>query len=154
MTLPDQLLTVARQRAATESLPYAGAVTPQEAYALLQADTSVKLIDVRTLAERDWVGRVILPEPQHLLIQWSKYPGGAQNPEFLSQLEHQTNRNDTLLFLCRSGVRSRYAAKLATEKGFTNCYDILEGFEGDRDEQGHRKSIGGWCMQGLPWVGA
>jgi rhodanese-related sulfurtransferase len=154
MSSPEQMLTTARQRATTDSLPYAGAVTPQEACALLQGDTGVKLVDVRTLAERDWVGRVILPEPQHLAVQWSLYPGGAQNPEFMKQLEQQANRNDTLLFLCRSGVRSRYAAKLATENGFTHCFDILEGFEGDRDEQGHRKSIGGWCLHGLPWVGA
>jgi rhodanese-related sulfurtransferase len=154
MSSPEQMLTTARQRATTDSLPYAGAVTPQEACALLQGDTAVKLVDVRTLAERDWVGRVILPEPQHLAVQWSLYPGGAQNPEFMKQLEQQANRNDTLLFLCRSGVRSRYAAKLATENGFTHCFDILEGFEGDRDEQGHRKSIGGWCLHGLPWVGA
>lgn len=154
MSSSEQLLAIARQRAATESLPYAGAVTPEEAYALLQGDPGVKMIDVRTLAERDWVGRVILPEPQHLAIQWSVYPGGAQNPEFLTQLEQHANRHDTLLFLCRSGVRSRYAAKLATENGFAHCFDILEGFEGDRDEQGHRKSIGGWCMRGLPWVGA
>jgi rhodanese-related sulfurtransferase len=154
MSSPEQMLTTARQRATTDSLPYAGAVTPQEACALLQGDTGVKLVDVRTLAERDWVGRVILPEPQHLAVQWSLYPGGAQNPEFMKQLEQQANRNDTLLFLCRSGVRSRYAAKLATENGFTHCFDILEGFESDRDEQGHRKSIGGWCLHGLPWVGA
>jgi rhodanese-related sulfurtransferase len=154
MSSPEQRLTIARQRAATDSLPYAGAVTPQEACALLQEHAAVKLVDVRTLAERDWVGRVILPEPQHLAVQWSLYPGGAQNPEFMKQLEQQANRNDTLLFLCRSGVRSRYAAKLATENGFAHCFDILEGFEGDRDEQGHRKSIGGWCLHGLPWVGA
>lgn len=154
MPSPEQILIIARQRATTDSLPYAGAVTPQEAYALLQGNPGVKLIDVRTLAERDWVGRVILPEPQHLVVQWSLYPGGAPNPEFMKQLEQQADRNDTLLFLCRSGVRSRYAAKLATENGFANCFDILEGFEGDRDEQGHRKSIGGWCLHGLPWVGA
>ena len=154
MSSPEQILTTTRQRATTDSLPYAGAVTPQEACALLQGDAGVKLVDVRTLAERDWVGRVILPEPQHLAVQWSLYPGGAKNPEFMKQLEQQANRNDTLLFLCRSGVRSQYAAKLATENGFAHCFDILEGFEGDRDEQGHRKSIGGWCLHGLPWVGA
>lgn len=154
MSSTEQLLMIARQRAATDALPYAGAVTPKEAYTLLQGDPSVKLVDVRTLAERDWVGSVILPEPQHRFVQWSLYPGGAPNPEFMTQLEQQANRNDTLLFLCRSGVRSRYAAKLATENGFAHCFDILEGFEGDRDKQGHRKSIGGWCMRGLPWVGA
>lgn len=154
MSSSEQILAAARQRAVTESLPYAGAVTPQEAYTLLHADKSIKLVDVRTLAERDWVGRVILPEPQHMAIQWSLYPGGAQNPEFLEQLEELANRNDMLLLLCRSGVRSRYAAKLATENGFANCFDILEGFEGDRDLQGHRKSIAGWCKHGLPWIGA
>jgi len=150
----EQLLAEARSRGESESLPYAGAVTPQEAYALLQASPSVKLIDVRTQAERDWIGRVIVPDTQHLAVQWTLYPGGAQNTAFMTQLGQQARPGDTLLFLCRSGVRSRYAAKLATEHGFEHCFDILEGFEGDRNEKGHRKSVGGWCMHGLPWVGA
>ena len=154
MSTSEQLLANARQRGQTDSLPYAGAVTPEEAHSLLQANANVKLIDVRTQAERDWVGRVILPDAQHLAAQWTLYPGGAPNSEFLRQLEQQAQRSDTLLFLCRSGVRSGYAAKLATENGFEHCFDILEGFEGDRNEQGHRKSIAGWCMKGLPWVGA
>lgn len=154
MSTSEQLLANARQRGQTDSLPYAGAVTPEEAHSLLQANANVKLIDVRTQAERDWIGRVILPDAQHLAAQWTLYPGGAPNSEFLRQLEQQAQRSDTLLFLCRSGVRSRYAAKLATENGFEHCFDILEGFEGDRNEQGHRKSIAGWCMKGLPWVGA
>lgn len=154
MSSSEKLLSEARLRGAQESLPYAGAVTPQEAYALLQASQSVKLIDVRTQAERDWIGRVIVPDAQHLAVQWTLYPGGAQNPEFMTQLAQQAQPSDTLLFLCRSGVRSRHAAKLATEQGFEHCFDILEGFEGDRDEQGHRKSTGGWCMRGLPWLGA
>jgi hypothetical protein len=154
MSSLEQLLADARSRSESESLPYAGAVTPQEAYALLQTSPSVKLIDVRTQAERDWIGRVIVPDAQHLAVQWTLYPGGAQNTAFITQLEQQARPGDTLLFLCRSGVRSRYAAKLATEHGFDHCFDILEGFEGDRNEKGHRKSIGGWCMHGLPWVGA
>lgn len=154
MPSSEKLLAEARLRGAQASLPYAGAVTPQEAYALLQASPSVKLIDVRTQAERDWIGRVLVPDAQHLAVQWTLYPGGTQNPEFMAQLEQQAQPSDTLLFLCRSGVRSRYAAKLATELGFGQCFDILEGFEGDRDGQGHRKTIGGWCMRGLPWVGA
>ena len=97
---------------------------------------------------------VSIAESQHLAVQWSLYPGGAINPAFIEQLGQCAGQDDLLLFLSRSGVRSRYAAKLATENGFVNCYDILEGFEGDRDEDGHRKSIGGWCHVGLPWVGA
>lgn len=136
------------------SLPYAGAVTPQEAYELLQADPQVKLIDVRTNAERDWVGRVSVPDSQHGAVQWSTYPGGAPNPDFIAQLEAVAAKDQVLLFLCRSGVRSRHAAKLATEAGYPHSYDILEGFEGDKDVEGHRKSVSGWCRAGLPWIGA
>jgi rhodanese-related sulfurtransferase len=135
-------------------LPYSGAVTPQEAYELLQNNLRVKLVDVRTNAERDWVGRVAIPETQHVAVQWNLYPSGTPNPEFLAQLQQVADKDDVLLFLCRSGVRSRHAAKLATENGYANSFDILEGFEGDKDTQGHRKTVAGWCKAGLPWIGA
>jgi rhodanese-related sulfurtransferase len=138
----------------TPGAPYAGAVTVQEAMALLSLDPRAKLIDVRTNAERDWVGRVLVDQAQHGAVQWSTYPGGVPNPDFVAQLQQVAEPHDLLLFLCRSGVRSRHAAKLATEHGFARCYDILEGFEGDKDGAGHRKSVGGWCHAGLPWVGA
>lgn len=150
----DDLLARARQRQAQAALPYAGAVTPAEAFEWLRSDSSVKLIDVRTQAERDWVGRVAVADAQHFAVQWSLYPGGAKNPEFLQQLQDCASPDDKLLFLCRSGVRSRYAAELATQAGYRQCFDILEGFEGDRDDEGHRKTVGGWCRAGLPWVGA
>ncbi|AKU22295.1 rhodanese-like domain-containing protein [Massilia sp. NR 4-1] len=143
-----------RARSRDAALPYAGAVTPQEAYELLQADARVRLIDVRTTAERDWVGRVAIPETQHGAVQWNTYPGGAPNPDFMAQLGAVAGKDDVLLFLCRSGVRSRHAAKLATEHGYQNCFDILQGFEGDKDGAGHRKTLGGWCHAGLPWLGA
>ncbi|MFA6068195.1 sulfurtransferase [Janthinobacterium lividum] len=153
MTTAADILTTARSRA-NEGTPYAGAVTPQEAYELLQGDAAVKLIDVRTNAERDWVGRVDIADTQHGAVQWATYPGGVPNPDFLVQLAAQAGKDEVLLFLCRSGVRSRHAAKLATEHGYINCFDILEGFEGDKDADGHRKQISGWCKAGLPWLGA
>jgi rhodanese-related sulfurtransferase len=148
------ILAIARARRQDKHLQYAGAVTPTEAYALLQQDPRAKLIDVRTDAERDWVGRVAVPEAQHAAVQWNLYPGGTPNPQFLQQLQQVADKGDLLLFLCRSGVRSRHAAKLATEHGYANCFDILEGFEGDKDGHGHRKMVGGWCKAGLPWNGA
>ncbi len=148
------ILSLARQRQQPAGGAYAGAVTPSEAMALLSADPRIKLVDVRTQAERDWVGRVAIPEAQHLALQWSTYPGGAKNPDFVDQLEALAGHDEVLLMLCRSGVRSRHAAEAATAKGFRHCYDILEGFEGDRDGAGHRKTVGGWCKAGLPWVGA
>lgn len=154
MTDIADILNTAQERARSSQQPYAGAVTPQEAYALLQADPAAKLIDVRTNAERDWVGRVAVPKEQHAAIEWNRYPGGQHNPDFLPHLEQVAGKDDVLLFLCRSGVRSRHAAKLATEAGFARCFNILEGFEGDKDAQGHRKTVAGWCKAGLPWIGA
>lgn len=148
------ILAKARERGQQNALPYAGAVTPAEAYELLRTDPRVKLVDVRTNAERDWVGRVVIPETQHAAVQWNTYPGSVQNPAFMEELSRVAEKKNVLLFLCRSGVRSRHAAKLATENGYADCYDILEGFEGDKDTEGHRKTVGGWCKAGLPWAGA
>ena len=154
MKTPVEILAAARERAAGAQWPYAGAVTPAEAYALLQTLPKAKLIDVRTNAERDWVGRVALPAEKQAAVEWNVYPGGTPNPDFGAQLAQQAGKDDVLLFLCRSGVRSRHAARLATEQGYRNAFDILEGFEGDKDAEGHRKSVGGWCKAGLPWTGA
>lgn len=150
----ETLLASARQRAQPTSMAFAGAVTPAEAYALLQAAPEALLIDVRTNAERDWIGRVAVADNQQAAIEWNIYPGGTPNPAFLERLQQLARPDQVLLFLCRSGVRSRHAATLATANGFGNCFDILEGFEGDRDAAGHRKTIGGWCVAGLPWTGA
>jgi rhodanese-related sulfurtransferase len=149
-----EILSTARRRGQDNKLPYAGAVTPQEAYALLQEHPNAKLVDVRTNAERDWVGRVAISEPRHAAVQWTVYPGGAPNPDFVAQLSEVADKDTVLLFLCRSGVRSRHAAKLATENGYAHSFDILEGFEGDKDAEGHRKTVSGWCKAGLPWLGA
>lgn len=154
MNSAENLLAHGRERGQAGQLPYAGALTPQEAYALLQAEPKAILVDVRTNAERDWVGRVAIPQAQHAAVQWNLYPGGTPNPDFLAALSTLADKDAPMLFLCRSGVRSRHAAKLATENGFRNCFDILEGFEGDKDADGHRKTVSGWCKAGLPWIGA
>ncbi len=154
MTKLNDILASAHQRAKSAQLPYAGAVTPQEAYELLQGNSAIRLVDVRTKAERDWVGQVEIAKEQHFAVQWNLYPEGTPNPQFLEQLAAIANQQTLLLFLCRSGVRSRHAAKLASEHGYTACYDILEGFEGNKDGQGHRKTVEGWCKAALPWIGA
>ncbi len=151
----QSILEKARQLGIDQALPYPGAMSPEDAYSLLQERTDAILVDVRTNAERDWVGRVLINEQQHQAVQWSVYPGGTPNPNFIEQLQAAVpNKDRIIVFLCRSGVRSRHAAKLATENGYAACYDILQGFEGDKDHHGHRKTIGGWCSANLPWIGA
>jgi len=142
------ILTLAQERGKALGLPYAGAVTPAEAHAALQLAPGAKLVDVRTRAELDWVGRI----PDAVEIEWSHYPGMASNSNFLAQLKQQVDREALLFFICRSGARSNQAARLATEAGFSGCYNVLEGFEGDKDALGQRNKIGGWRHAGLPWV--
>ena len=136
----------AAERAQQLKLPYAGALTPVEAFALMQA--GAKLVDVRTRPELLYVGRV----PGSVLVEWQTYPGNARNADFLDQLAEAVEPADTLLFLCRSGVRSHAAAATAAQAGFLDSYNVLEGFEGDRDAAQHRNTVGGWRKAGLPWV--
>ncbi|MEB0136577.1 rhodanese-like domain-containing protein [Actimicrobium sp. CCC2.4] len=154
MTSTEHLLARAREYGQDHALPYAGSLTPVDTFALLADNPDIRLVDVRTNAERDWVGKVNIAEAQHLAVQWSLYPGSVPNSHFIQELSALASADTIVLFLCRSGVRSRHAAKLATESGYRHCFDILEGFEGDRDTDGHRKTVAGWCKAGLPWIGA
>ncbi|HTR09395.1 MAG TPA: rhodanese-like domain-containing protein [Paraburkholderia sp.] len=154
MSTLEQLYAQAEKRRVENQLPYAGAVSPAEAFELLQLDPRARLVDVRTRAELDWVGRPVVGDGQYAHVEWTRYPGGVPNPEFLAQLKSAVDADAPVLFLCRSAARSKLAAIEAAKAGFTRAYDLLEGFEGDKDGQGHRKTVTGWCFRGLPWIGA
>jgi rhodanese-related sulfurtransferase len=144
----SDILTLAQQRADALHVPYAGVLTPSEAFELTQRSTEARIVDVRTQAERDWVGRI----PQALEIEWVSYPEMRANPDFIVSLKQHARADMPLLFICRSGARSHQAALAAEAAGFKNCYNVLEGFEGDKDNKGHRGRVGGWKAAGLPWV--
>ncbi|SFP70353.1 thiosulfate sulfurtransferase [Nitrosomonas cryotolerans] len=141
------ILENAQQRAKEMGLPYSGVLFPAEAYTLLQVMPGIQLIDVRSKAELDWVGRI----PHAIGIELRSYPDMQLNPDFLEQLSDQVDQTSPLMFLCRSGVRSSHAATLASQANFTSCYNILEGFEGEKDEKGHRGTVSGWKAAALPW---
>ncbi len=141
------LLQLAQERGQALGLPYAGALTPTEASQVWQLAPGAKLVDVRTRAELDWVGRI----PDAVEIEWNQYPGGTPNLNFLPQLKRQVDREAVVLFLCRSGARSDQAARAATAAGYNACYNVLEGFEGDKDANEQRNKVGGWRQAGLPW---
>ena len=147
MASNDEILARARERATGMGLPYAGALTPAEAYELMRADPPAALVDVRSRAAWDFVGRV----PGAVEIEWKSYPGMAPNPAFLQQLTAKVPKEATTMFLCRSGGRSHETATVATRAGYTAAYNVLEGFEGDRDGAGHRNTVSGWRAAGLPW---
>jgi len=130
---------------------YAGDITVQTAFDWWQSGEAV-LVDVRTDAEREYVGFV----PGAVNVAWKQWPGMAMNPEFDAQIlaaaqsPKSPNGRQKVLLLCRSGVRSVAAAKRATELGL-EAYNLLQGFEGDLDAEGHRGQLGGWRQAGLPW---
>jgi len=143
-----EILQLAQQRARDMPLAYEGALTPKEAWEVLQLAPGAMLIDIRCRAELDWVGRI----PKAIEIEWQDYPGKHPNLYFITQLKHAVDRESLLLFICRSGGRSHAAAKAATEAGLPDCYNVLEGFEGDKDALGQRNTVGGWRLAGLPWL--
>ncbi|MBS0467372.1 MAG: rhodanese-like domain-containing protein [Proteobacteria bacterium] len=124
---------------------YAGDVSPQLAWHWASTGQAV-LVDVRSDAEREWVGHV----PCTVAVVWKQWPGMRLNLDFDDQLRAAVPAGAKVLLLCRSGVRSIAAARRATELGM-EAYNILEGFEGDADANGQRNRRGGWRFHGLPW---
>lgn len=124
---------------------YAGDITASLAWQWVQSGEAV-LVDVRSDAEREWVGCV----PGAVALAWKQWPGMTMNASFDEDLEAAMPAGKKAVLLCRSGVRSVAAARRATELGL-EAYNILGGFEGDADAQGQRGHLGGWRLQGLPW---
>ena len=124
---------------------YAGDIPPELALAWWRAGEAV-LVDVRSDAERAWVGYV----PDAIAVAWKQWPGMEMNADFDAAIQMACPPGGKVLLLCRSGVRSIAAARRASELGL-QAYNILEGFEGDLDAQGQRGLQGGWRRRGLPW---
>ncbi|MDQ6882383.1 MAG: rhodanese-like domain-containing protein, partial [Pseudomonadota bacterium] len=124
---------------------YAGDVSPQLACRWWQQGDAV-LVDVRSDAEREWVGFV----PGAVALAWKQWPGMGLNASFDAELKMAVPSGKKAVLLCRSGVRSAAAARRATELGY-EAYNILEGFEGDADDSAQRGHRGGWRFLGLPW---
>jgi rhodanese-related sulfurtransferase len=124
---------------------YAGDVAPELAWRWCQ-DGEAVLVDVRSDAEREWVGFV----PGAVPAAWKQWPGMQLNAAFDDAVRAAVPAGKKVVLLCRSGVRSIAAARRATELGL-EAYNILEGFEGDADAEGHRGRKGGWRLRGLPW---
>jgi rhodanese-related sulfurtransferase len=143
----SKILERAKKRSEESNLPYAGELTPQEAYDILQKTKHAKLVDVRTTAELDLVGKV----PGTIHIEWAFYPGMVTNPDFSAQLNMQVDKEVLVIFMCRTGGRSHNAAVTAAKLGFSEAFNMLEGFEGEVNSLNQRTLINGWKHAGLPW---
>jgi rhodanese-related sulfurtransferase len=137
---------------------YAGDIGAAEAWDMLTGDPKAQLVDVRTVAEWNFVG---LPDLASLgrkvhCVEWQNFPAMAPNPDFVCEASGAlaaagAEKETPVLFLCRSGARSRAAAMAMTLAGYRKAFNIADGFEGDLDAERHRGKSKGWKAQGLPW---
>ncbi|MGD0641670.1 MAG: rhodanese-like domain-containing protein [Roseiarcus sp.] len=138
---------------------YAGDLSIEDAYALLAENEKAVLVDVRTQAEWTYVGVPDLSQlgKAPIFLEWQVYPSMQVVADFTPRLVAALNargadRSAQVLFICRSGVRSRGAAIALTGAGWPRCYNITEGFEGGLDATRRRGALGGWRARGLPWT--
>jgi rhodanese-related sulfurtransferase len=145
------VLNAIRVASAARGAPFAGSVSPVEAWRLVDSGQAL-LVDVRTAEERKFVGHV----PLSAHVAWATGTALIRNPRFVRELEAKVASNGgkhaVVLLLCRSGKRSALAAEAATKGGFAHVFNVLEGFEGEIDGRGRRGSLGGWRHHDLPWV--
>ena len=159
MTRPE---TGGESRVATS---YAGDLTPKEAWDLLRRESAAVLVDCRSQAEWSFVGVPDLSsmDKRPVLVEWQSFvpasaetggkPRMAHNQSFAQNLEQAGIPKDApVVFICRSGGRSRSAAIAMTGLGWRRCYNLAGGFEGPHDGAQHRGGAAGWKADGLPWV--
>jgi len=137
---------------------YAGDVPVDEAFRMLEADAKALMVDVRTEPEWQYVGAPDLSglNKDIVFLSWQIYPSMQIRPDYVERLSEELRKRGAdetarVLFLCRSGVRSRAAAIAMARAGWSHCYNIADGFEGPTDPDRHRGRLRGWKAGGLPW---
>jgi len=131
-------------------------ISPRDAWDLMQQDPRALLVDIRSSMEYLFVGH-----PKGAVhVAWIDEPDWKVNPEFTTEIRklilggvvHDDGiESAPIMLICRSGKRSVEAGKQLLADGMTNVYNVIQGFEGDLDENHHRSTIGGWRFEGLPW---
>ena len=131
-------------------------INPQEARKILQQENGALLIDVRSSIEYSFVGHPLnainipIKEPPNWNVQL-RFIEQVRESLVADVVDNNQSGDVPLLVLCRSGQRSALAGEILIEGGFTNVFNVLNGFEGDKNKNGHRNTINGWRFQGLPW---
>ncbi len=128
-------------------------VTPPEAAEILAADAQAVMIDVRSRVEFDYIGHA----RGAVNVIWKDYPDWQENPAFVAEVAAALtasggdDKGRAVLLMCRSGARSMAAAQKLAAAGYSNLHNVEEGFEGEKDAEGHRRCVNGWAAHGLPW---
>ena len=131
-------------------------LTPKQAYELLQHNPRAILVDVRSNMEFLFVGH----PTGAIHIPWIDEPDWDINPHFVRQIRElmlggiicdEGDGCAPIILICRSGKRSVEAGNALIESGLRDVYNVLDGFEGELDDNHRRSSLGGWRFDGLPW---
>lgn len=141
-------------------------ITAAEAGAVLERHANVALIDVRTPSETMLIGYPVAAAaniPTKFVDPDLGYDAKKgvykmiDNPGFADEMTAWLASDaaagiDTLLIMCRSGSRSAAAIGKLVEAGAdVTLYNVVDGFEGDKDDNGVR-AVNGWRNAGLPWT--
>ncbi|GAB6192768.1 rhodanese-like domain-containing protein [Desulfocastanea catecholica] len=140
-------------------------VYPEDAADMVYYDGAY-ILDVRTPQEWNWVGHPGVNrngegeylDYEHVLnVPYEVYHEGYMkgdvlivNNQFVKDVKRLLGKDATIITMCRSGVRSVSAAIALEDAGFTDVYNMVTGFEGDKDYQGYR-TVNGWKVVGLPY---
>lgn len=139
-------------------MSYAGDISATECWDTLSTNSQSQLVDCRTVPEWQFVGIPDLSSisKKLLLVEWQRYPDMQENEKFCDEVTRglestESDPSNPVFIICRSGVRSAYAAMALAAIGYQSVFNVSQGFEGDPDEHGHRAKIGGWKFDNLPW---
>jgi rhodanese-related sulfurtransferase len=139
-------------------------VTASEAYSRWKADPeNTKIIDVRTPEEYVYVGHPAMAWNVPLKLMTYRWDAAKSKPlmrlnqDFIAGIRKIVLPTDTILVTCRSGNRSTPAVNLLTEAGFRNVFNVVDGFEGDKEKDETspnfgKRTVNGWKIAGLPWT--
>ena len=125
-----------------------------DCFEILKKNKQSYLIDVRTQPEWQFVGVPDLTSinKKVIFISWQLYPDMRINNDFETEiLSFKIKKVDTIFLICRSGKRSSIAAHHLNQLGYRNCFNVSDGFEGVKDINDHRSTLGGWKLKKLPW---
>ena len=122
-------------------------LTPKQAHAYLKANPDAVFIDCRSEMEYMFVGHPI----GAMMVPWYDGAEWEKNPHFVGQVKKVASMNRPVVLICRSGHRSLDAGIALEKAGFSEVYNIVDGFEGPLDDNHHRGTMSGWRKEGLPW---
>ena len=134
-----------------------------DAHAALGDDSGIMFLDVCDPTEINFIGHAagidaivpLLFATHDFDAKRGRY-GMQSNPNFVTQVDvimarEGKSKSDPVFVICRSGGRSAAGARRLVEAGYTNVWNLVEGFEGDMNRDTGQREQNGWRNSGLPW---